>query len=167
MRFMRTFCHMPSSLAISVALGVAGLGLALLPAQTATAAPAASAVRPSVSTNAARATPEAPKSVFVVPATSQDGKDPFFPQSTRLRPAKPVTAAKLPPRVPDLELKGISGTPDRLMAIINNRTFERGEEGEVAWNGGRVRVTCVDIKPNSVRVSVNGQERVLNLHTRF
>ena len=37
-----------------------------------------------VPTNALPAQPQIPKSVFIIPATPQDGKDPFFPLSMRL-----------------------------------------------------------------------------------
>lgn len=167
MRFMWIFCHVPRASALTAAVWVAGLGFTIRATQTATAAPAASHVRAPVSTNAAPTKCEAPKSVFVIPETSQDGRDPFFPLSTRLHPVARVMAATRPAAVPELELKGISGTVDRRLAIINNRTFERGEEGEVVCNAGRVRVTCMEIKDDSVRIVVNGQERVLSLHTKF
>jgi hypothetical protein len=63
----------------------------------------------------------------------------------------------------DLQLKGISGAASHRLAIINNRTFATGEEGEVSSNMGVVRITCQEIKDDFVRVLVNGQERTLHL----
>jgi hypothetical protein len=152
---------------VIVAVTVTGLACIFWPSQNGIAAPAASTLRVSATTNAEPPTIEVPKSIFVVPATAQDGKDPFFPQSTRLRPAPPVIGTTPTPVVPELELKGISGTPNRRLAIINNRTFERGEEGDVLCNGNRVRVRCMEIESGCVRVTINGQAKVLRLHTRL
>ncbi len=76
-------------------------------------------------------------------------------------------ATNEPVVVVDLDLKGISGAANRRLAIINNRTFEAGEEGEVASSSGHVRLTCKEIKDDSVRVIVNGQERTLRLRPRL
>ena len=121
--------------------------------------------KPAAATNAAPAELELPKSVFIIPATSAEGKDPFFPLSTRLHPVAVVTTTttNVAPAVVQLELKGISGAVDRRFAIINNRTFAVGEEEELTVNSGRVRVVCKEIKDNSVVVLVNGQERILRL----
>jgi hypothetical protein len=116
-------------------------------------------------TNAVPTEPEPPKSIFVSPSTSEEGRDPFFPQSARLRKSTVVAAGKTnpAPAVVDLQLKGISGAANHRLAIINNRTFATGEEGEVSSNVGVVRVTCQEIKDDSVRVLLNGQERTLHL----
>jgi hypothetical protein len=71
-----------------------------------------------------------------------------------------------PPAIAELELKGISGTADHRLAIINNRTFELGEEGTVLSNVGRVRLKCLEITTNSVRVNINGQDRILTFSVR-
>jgi hypothetical protein len=167
MRVMHTLPHVPRSWTVAVALGVAGLSLIICPKQTATAAPAVSTLHVPASTNVAPQTVDVPMSIFVIPATAQEGKDPFFPQSTRLHPAPPVTGATPPPTVPELVLKGVSGSANRRLAIINNRTFARGEEGDVMWNGTRVRVKCTEIESDSVQVTVNGQVKVLRLNSRF
>jgi hypothetical protein len=152
---------------LAASVGVLGFAFTIRTAQATAGTPAGPALRTPSSTNAAPAKPEAPRSVFVIPATSQEGKDPFFPESTRQRPVMRATATNLPPVVPELELKGVSGAANRRLAIINNRTFESGEVGEVICNAGRVRVTCMDIKADSVQVIINGQERVLHLHSKF
>ena len=163
---MRILRHQPSALTLALAAVALYLVSATHAAQTPAAIPASAGHSPA-STNAAP-TVEIPQSVFINPATPQEGKDPFFPQSTRHRPIPaPVTTAPPPSAVVELELKGISGTANRRMAIINNRTFEAGEEGEVVTNVGRIRITCKDIKAGSVQVIVNGQERALSLRSRL
>jgi hypothetical protein len=116
-------------------------------------------------TNAAPVQVEIPKSVFVVPSSPQEGKDPFFPLSTRLYGAVVVKNKGPAPSatIVELKLKGFSGTPEHPLAIINNRTFAVGEEGSVSTPTGRVPIRCVEIKPDSVLVFVNGQQRVLHL----
>jgi hypothetical protein len=166
MRVMPTLCYVSRSLTLTATAGVVWLGFTIRAVQTVTAAPAALPPAPA-STNAAAACFEVPKSVFVIPATPQEGKDPFFPQSTRLRPIVRLTGTNPPPAVAELELKGISGSTNHRLAIINNRTFETGEEGEVISNGSRVRIKCGEIGSDSVRVIVNGKERALHLHTRL
>jgi hypothetical protein len=167
MRVMHNLSRVPRSWTVIVAVTVTGVACRIWPSQNGVAAPAASAPRVSATTNAEPQNIEVPKSIFVVPATAQDGKDPFFPQSTRLRPAPRLIGTTAPPVVPELELKGISGTASRRLAIINNRTFERGEEGDVMCNGNRVHVRCVEIESDSVQVTFNGQAKVLRLRTRL
>jgi len=144
-------------------LAAALLGLAF--AAGAAPAPAAAAARAQAPTNAAPAEPEVPKSVFIAAPTAQQGKDPFFPESIRTRkaPVLSPTTTNLPVVVVELELKGISGTADRPLAIINNQTFQANEEASVSTVSGPVRIRCLEIKADSVRVFVNGQERVLSL----
>jgi hypothetical protein len=131
-------------------------------AQTKTNSPTLAAPAP---TNALPARLEIPKSAFIIPTTSQEGKDPFFPLSTRLHPPAVVKTdghSTLAVTV-DLKLNGISGAADHRLAIINNRTFEANEEGAVSAPSGRVPIRCLEIKDDSVRVLVNGQERTLRL----
>jgi len=132
------------------------------PAATKPASPAAKAP---AAANAAPAEPELPKSLFYLPTSPQDpAKDPFFPLSTRLR-TKPqfIATSNAPPAVVELELKGISGSVDHRLAIINSRTFGVGEEGEVPASNGRARIRVVEIKNDSVVVLLNGEQRVLRL----
>src|SRR5689334_19890815 len=62
------------------------------------------------------------------------GKDPFFPKSTRLiskpviKTNDPLPQGELPP---GMVLKGISGTKEKPLAIINNYTFGAGEQAEI------------------------------------
>ena len=146
------------------------LAFASLAAQTRSNAP--SKALPAA-TNAAPAQPEIPKSVFIIPTTPQEGKDPFFPRSMRLF-ASPVVKTNLQPAAAaaiaaELHLNGISGTTDRRLAIINNRTFEANEEGVVTSKSGPpARIRCLEIKTDSVVVQViGGERRVLSLRPGF
>lgn len=131
-------------------------------AQTKTASPTAAAL---ARTNASPAQLEIPKSVFIIPTTPQEGKDPFFPLSMRIFVSAVVktNAHATAPAIVELKLNGISGTVEHRLAIVNNRTFEADEEGAVSTASGRVLIRCLEIKPDSVRLLVNGQERTLHL----
>ena len=63
--------------------------------------------------------------------------------------------------VPDaLMLKGISGTPNRRFALINDRTLTRNEVARVRVGNTNVTVRCLEISQESVTVQINGsQER--------
>ena len=133
-----------------------------LAAQTKTNSPPSPASAP---TNALPAQLEIPKSVFLIPTTPQQGKDPFFPRSMRLFTSVVVSTNLQPtPAVTvELKLKGISGTVARRLAIINNRTFEANEEGVVSTASGPVRIRCLEIRADSVLVQIGGEQRILQL----
>ena len=105
-----------------------------------------------------------PISVFVMPAGPAEGKDPFFPHSMRpyTKSAGPTNQAPVQV-VADLRLNGISGSAEKRLAIINNRTFEAGEEADVNSNAGKVHIRCVEIQADAVVVHVGGERRVLRL----
>jgi hypothetical protein len=101
-----------------------------------------------------------PHSVFTIPSDFKEGRDPFFPDSDR--PYAAVAAAN--PRVADvtsLVLKGFSGALDQRLVIINNHTFAAGDEGDVITAAGRIHLTCIEIKTNSVVIEVGGQRHEL------
>jgi hypothetical protein len=129
-------------------------------------APAAANVGP-VATNATVAEIPFIQSVFVMPSKPDEGKDPFFPRSMRPYGSVPVLKTNQPVVVVqiDLQLKAISGPPEHHLAMVNNRTFDTGEEGEVTTAAGRVRIRCVEIRPDSVLVQIlsSGEQRVLHL----
>lgn len=84
------------------------------------------------------------------------GKDPFFPN----RVLVPVVKASNPKTVDVsrlLQLKGFSGTANRRLAIVNNQTFEVGEEREVTTSGGKIKIRCVEIRADSVLVELPNQ----------
>ena len=105
-----------------------------------------------------------PLSVFVVPQTPKDGKDPFFPASTRpYVNLQPIVKGQKPQviEVP-LTLTGI--IPSKL-AMVNGRTFSEGEEGEVVVNGTRKKIRCVKVKQESAIVELlpEGERRELKM----
>ncbi|HVM47625.1 MAG TPA: hypothetical protein VMU04_06330 [Candidatus Acidoferrum sp.] len=108
--------------------------------------------------------PEVPKSMFLIPTTPQQGRDPFYPNSTRLFASVVVNAAKPASAVQvELRLKALSGVPNHRLAMINNHTFESGEEGEVTTPTGHARIRCLQINEDSAVVQVGGEQRILRL----
>ena len=116
---------------------------------------------------AAPVEPEAvSRSVFTLPTNPTEGRDPFFPESTRLYAAYLAKLVKdeNKPRVGDLSslvLKGISGTANNRLAIINNHTLGIGDEQDIATPQGRIHIRCVEIKDDSVVVESAGQRHEL------
>jgi hypothetical protein len=152
---------MKTSSSLCVLLTALGLGTSLL---SAPAAPAAKTGN--------TATNEIPKSVFTIPASKQEGCDPFFPNSTRLWgmsvTAQPtVVKENKPTGIDCLVLKGLSGTVANPLAMVNGRTMARGEDAEINTDCGRLLVHCVDITTNSATVEVAGQRRELHLRSDF
>jgi hypothetical protein len=100
------------------------------------------------------------RSVFVVPVNPAEGRDPFFPTSTR--PYEAAVAASV--QGSDFTLfilKGISGPPDHRLAIVNNRTLAAGEEADIVTRQGRIHLRCVEIRTNSVVIESGGQSHEL------
>ncbi len=112
-----------------------------------------------ISTNAA---PASIPSVFVMPNSPQEGRDPFYPESTR--PYITAVAHKLMPVV-DLTIHGFSGTADNRTVIINNHSFGVGDEGDVITPGGRAHLRCLTINSNSVVIECDHQRRTLTFST--
>lgn len=113
------------------------------------------------------ATPAEPaqiRSVFVLPASPKDGRDPFFPESTRVYDAMmAVSQTNKTVEVTSLKVPGISGTPGHLFAIINNHTFAEGDEGDVLTTSGKLHLRCIKIEEGHVTVEVNGQNHRLDV----
>ncbi len=107
---------------------------------------------------------EIPLSVFVVANSPKEGRNPFFPQSVVV----PPPAAPEKPKEPSLDtsafvLNGITSPPKRT-AMINGRTFEEGEEGEVRLpTGSKTMIRCAEIKSDSAVIIINGQRRELRM----
>jgi hypothetical protein len=100
------------------------------------------------------------------------GVDPFFPRSTRRTP-KPREIVTVPTRTaPDtrridyLTLKGITGTSDRRLALINNMAFAAGEVGNVRVPGGSLKIRVVNVGEKSVTVAVEGDSVLHELKIR-
>ena len=100
-------------------------------------------------------------SVFVLPTSVRDGRDPFFPESVRA--VENAMASAHTVEITSLKVPGVSGTPGHLFAIINNHTFGVGEEGDVKTASGPVHLRCVEIQNNAVMVEINGQLHRLNV----
>jgi len=67
-----------------------------------------------------------------------------------------VAGAK-PVRYDGLELKIISGTPQRRLATVNNQTFLVGETLTVQVGQTSLRVRCLEIRERSVLVDIQGE----------
>jgi hypothetical protein len=162
---MKPHSHLPIEKPLALAATFLSLAFASLAAQSPAKSSTTALLAP---TNAAPVQPEIPKSVFIIPTTPQEGKDPFFPSSMRLFSSAVVKTNVQPTTRPvELHLNGISGTADHRLAIINNQTFEINEEGEVPTHPGRTRIRCLEIKPDSVLIQVGGEQRVLHLRPGF
>ena len=107
------------------------------------------------------------EAIFINPKGRTEGVDPFFPKSDRpYTVLQPITPTKQPLSVTaELKLNGISGSPEHRLAIINNRTFEIGEEGDVISGSDRVRIRCLEVKPESVIIQfvAGGLRREIHL----
>lgn len=129
-------------------------------------------VHPQTNTNAKKADTNAPpapapfpQSVFNIPRTLQEGRDPFYPKSTYFIGKAPAPVVSKDPVVVhvDLKLQGFSGPPNHRLAIINGRTMEQGEEAEVNTPNGKVPVRLIEIKAESVVVQTPADRQELKL----
>jgi hypothetical protein len=123
------------------------------------------------STNKPHAEAQA-QSVFVMPKDQHEGVDPFFPKSHRpygtVMPIVVETNQPAPGVVAvELKLKAISGLPEHRLALINNHTFEAGEEGEVLTTNGRMRIRCLEVRQDSAVVQIGPERRELHLPANF
>jgi hypothetical protein len=104
-----------------------------------------------------------PKSVFKVPASPEEGINPFFPSIPK---PVAVVAATNAPKVQEptgFVLNGITGPPLR-SAMINGRTFLIGEVGEVRLQtGDKVLIKCEDIGDERAVIEIGGMKKELRL----
>jgi len=108
------------------------------------------------------AKPDANRSVFVIPASPAEGRDPFFPDSSRPYEAAMANTKVKVDEISLIEFKGLSGTPEKRLAIINNHTFAVGDDEFVLTTQGRVHIHCVEIRANSVIIELSGQRHELS-----
>ncbi len=108
--------------------------------------------------------PAPARSVFTLPAGVHEGRDPFFPESTR--PYEEVAASKHTMDVTAFVIKGLSIEHGRPMVIINNHTFAVGDEGDVLTTSGRVHLHLVEIRHAAAVIEVNGSRRELSISTK-
>jgi hypothetical protein len=119
-------------------------------------------------TPAPAATPQEPqvvKSVFV--DRPNFGRDPFFPNSLRRGKTVQDTVVEPVANFNNIVLKGISGTAEKRLAIINNKTFEAGEDGELRISGHLTKIKIVEVREKSVVISLNGVTRELFLGSKL
>jgi hypothetical protein len=107
---------------------------------------------------------EIPQSVFAPATNPKEGRNPFFPRSAVVPdPVKPGPAPQVDTSA--LVLNGIT-SPPKSTAMINGRTFEAGEEGEVHLpGGGKEMIKVEQIKNDSAVIFVRGERRELRLRS--
>jgi hypothetical protein len=110
---------------------------------------------------AAPAKPAPARSVFVMPASASEGRDPFFPESNR--PYEDSVASKRTSDATAFTVKGMSFEHGRPMVIINNHTFAIGDEGDVLTANGRTHIRLINIRNSTVTIEVNGTRRELTV----
>ena len=102
-------------------------------------------------------------SAFAYPNNMSEGRDPFFPGSSRVYASSPENAAKAP-SVTDLVVKTIIGTPPRVFAIINNHTFAPGDDGDVTLKENRrLHIRVLDINPQAGTVTIEASGATVTL----
>lgn len=106
-----------------------------------------------------------PVSVFVMPVGPRDGRDPFFPESTRpyedAAPAKPHAVETI-----SFVITGHSVEHGEEMVIINNHTFAVGDEGDVLTPSGRVHLHLLAIHGETAEIEANGTRREINISNK-
>ncbi len=93
-------------------------------------------------------------------------KDPFFPKSKRRENMALSTRSQgeLPP---GLILRGLSGTKEKRLALINNYTLAVGEEADIKLDAQTtVRLRCLEIRERSVLVTFDGLAEPKELRLR-
>lgn len=97
-----------------------------------------------------------PRSVFTQPNNPREGRDPFFPESSGVYDRNVVTTHAAAESATTLSVKGYSMVNGRPIVIINNHSFMTGDEGDVLSSGARAHIRCLEIRPGTVVVEVNG-----------
>lgn len=98
-----------------------------------------------------------PRSVFV--SNDPAAKDPFFPGRGRVSKFVQPTPEQKVPDFSELQLRGVTGTDERRIALINNQTFAKGDEGEVRMGSSRLKIKVMEIQDKSVILKIEGQEQ--------
>jgi type II secretory pathway component PulC len=122
------------------------------------ASPKATAAKPA--TNTPPAVLEVPQSAFQV--DDAKGINPFFPKKKMA-----ISPASEPPTpMANLKLRGIIGSPQRRIALINNQSFQVGEEAAVTIGNKKQHVRCIAIQDQAVIVEVgpDKQQKRLSLN---
>ena len=104
------------------------------------------------------------KSVFV--DRPNFGRDPFFPKSDRRGSVQDIVVEPVA-NFNNIVLKGISGSAEKRLAILNNKTFAAGEDGELRIGGHPTKIKIVEVREKSVVISINGVTRELVLDSKL
>jgi hypothetical protein len=86
---------------------------------------------------------------------------PSGPATADAKNAKSTKSAPAPwppNQTEGLVLKGISGSKEKRMALLNNQTLTTGETASVKVAGGSLRVHCVEVREGSVLLTIDGKE---------
>ena len=99
-----------------------------------------------------------PHSTFIQPASPREGRDPFYPESTRVFDANIAQHPAAVEVMTSLVVKGYSVVNGRPIVIINNHSFMAGDEGDViaGSSNNRIHVHLLEIRPGTAVVEVNG-----------
>lgn len=102
------------------------------------------------------------RSVFTMPTSPSEGRDPFFPNS--MRPYEDaISKAKRPAELSSLQIKGFSVIAGQRYVIINNHTFGAGDEGDVITSAGRFHLRCLSVGEDSVMIESGGAQHLLRM----
>jgi hypothetical protein len=138
-----------------------GLSLALLlsckPAAQPSGPPKPAAAKTNLLASATNRVPTAYVSVFEDLAPPK-GRDPFFPNSHRREPEPTPPPPREKAAVSELVLRGIVGSPNHRLAVVNSTILEINEEASVRLpEGARVRVRCLEIGEDHALIKVEGE----------
>jgi len=100
------------------------------------------------------------QAVFTLPSSPSEGRDPFFPNSTRPY-EDALSKVKRPADLTSLQIKGFSKIGNQRYVIINNHTFGQGDEGDVLTSQGRIHIRCLTVGTDSVMVESAGAQHLL------
>ncbi|MDB6026808.1 MAG: Colicin production protein [Verrucomicrobiales bacterium] len=78
-------------------------------------------------------------------------------------PAVSNAAPVVPIVYHQLTLKGISGTGNKRLALINNQTLKEGESASVKVDTQKVKVFCKEIRDSSVLIEMDGKPEIFEL----
>lgn len=107
-------------------------------------------------TNSATAKTAPSKSIFSMPKKFSEGRDPFYPESTRVFQQVMAENSSHTVEISSLTVQGYSRDSQNAYVIINNRTFGIGDERDVITPGGRVHLKCIEVLPETVVIEYNG-----------
>jgi hypothetical protein len=107
----------------------------------------------------AKTPPPPPRSFFTQPTNQREGRDPFWPESTRVWDSN-IAVKSAAETATTLKVDGYSIVGGRPIVIINKVSFLNGDEADLpAPGGGHTHVHCISIESDHVEVEVNGMRR--------